>query len=83
MRESLSEAEIKRLAGRLASITNPGALALEVVDDLFCTPIASPSLIMPQQYLPVILGGTLGEGGLLGNLAGGAGDDGAAHALLE
>ena len=48
---SLSEAEIERLAGLLAANRNPGAL------------IASPALVMPHEYLPMILGGTLGEDG--------------------
>jgi len=68
-RESLSEAEIEQLAARLAANTAPGALCLEAVDGLFCALIASPSLVTPHDYLPVILGGTLGESGLLGDLA--------------
>ena len=67
---SLSEAEIERLTALLAANRNPGALSLEGVDGLFCALIASPALVMPHEYLPVILGGTLGEGGLLGDLAG-------------
>jgi hypothetical protein len=67
---SLSEAEIERLKALLAANRNPGALSLEAVDGLFCALIASPTLVMPHEYLPVILGGTLGEGGLLGDLAG-------------
>ena len=70
LRELLSEAEIEQLAARLASNTNPGALSLEAVDGLFCALVASPSLVMPHEYLPVILGSTLGEGGLLGDLGG-------------
>ncbi len=67
---SLSEAEIERLTALLAANRNPGALSLEGIDGLFCALIASPALVMPHEYLPVILGGTLGEGGLLGDLAG-------------
>ena len=68
--EGLSEAEIEQLVALLAANRNPGALSLEGVDGLFCALIASPALVMPHEYLPVILGGTLGEGGLLGDLAG-------------
>ena len=68
--ESFSEAELEQLAARLSANANPGALSLEAVDGLFCALVASPSLVMPHEYLPVILGGTLGEGGLLGDLAG-------------
>jgi uncharacterized protein len=66
---SLSEAEIERLKALLAANRNPDALSLEAVDGLFCALIASPALVMPHEYLPVILGGTLEGGGLLGDLA--------------
>ena len=56
LRQSLSEAELEQLAARLAANANPGALSLEAVDGLFCALIASPSLVMPHEYLPVILG---------------------------
>ena len=67
---TLSEAEIERLTALLAANRNPEALSLEGVDGLFCALIASPALVMPHEYLPVILGGTLEAGGLLGDLAG-------------
>ena len=67
---ALSEAEIERLAALLTANRNSGALSLEGVDGLFCALIASPALVMPHEYLPVILGGTLEAGGLLGDLAG-------------
>jgi len=57
MSQALTEAEIERLAIRLSRNTNPGALSLEAVDGLFCALIASPALVMPSQYLPVILAG--------------------------
>ena len=66
---SPSEAEIERLTALLAANHNPGALSLEAVDGLFCALIASPALVMPHEYLPVILGGTLEGGGLMGDLA--------------
>jgi uncharacterized protein len=66
---SLSEAEIERLTALLAANANPGALSLEEVDGFFCALIASPSLVMPHEYLPVILGGTLEGAGLLDDLA--------------
>ena len=69
MSPSLAEAEVERLAALLAANRNPGAHSLEGVDGLFCALIASPALVMPHENLPVILGGTLGEGGLLGDLA--------------
>lgn len=52
--QALSEAEIEQLAERLAAY--PGALSLEAVDGLFCALIASPRLILPSDYLPVVLG---------------------------
>ncbi len=66
----LAGAELERLAALLAANTNPEALSLEAVDGLFCALIASPTLVMPHEYLSVILGGTLEGGGLLGDLAG-------------
>jgi uncharacterized protein len=70
LQQGLSEAELERLTALLAANRNPGALSLEGIDGLFCALIANPALVMPHEYLPVILGGTLGEGGLLGELAG-------------
>ena len=69
LQQGLSEAETDRLAERLAANPNPEALSLEAVDGLFCALIASPRAIMPHEYLPVILGGTLGEAGMLDDLA--------------
>ncbi len=57
MSQALTDAEIERLAMRLAQNTNPGASSLEAVDGLFCALIASPALLGPSQYMPVILGG--------------------------
>ena len=68
LQQGLSEAETDTLAERLAANPNPEALSLEAVDGLFCALIASPRAIMPHEYLPVILGGTLGEAGMLDDL---------------
>jgi uncharacterized protein len=65
----LSETEIERLAALLGANRNPGGLSLEAVDGLFCALVASPSMVMPHEYLPVILGGTLESGGVLGDIA--------------
>jgi len=70
LQQGLSEAETERLAERLAANTHPGALSLEAVDGLFCALIASPAMIMPHEYLPVILGGSLAESGLADDLTG-------------
>jgi len=69
LQQSLAEAEIDRLAERLAANPNPNALGLEAVDGLFCALIASPRSVMPHEYLPVIFGGTPGEAGVLGDFA--------------
>jgi len=53
---SFSEEEIEQLAARLAQITNPAALSLEGVDGLFCALVASPEMVPPSEYLPIILG---------------------------
>jgi uncharacterized protein len=55
--DALSEADIERLAAYLAANRGPTALSLEGVDGLFCALIASPTMIGPSAYLPVILGG--------------------------
>lgn len=57
MTETLSETDIERLATRLSANKNLNALSLEAVDGLFCALIASPTMIGPSGYLPVILGG--------------------------
>ena len=69
LQQGLSEAEIDTLAERLAANPNPDALSVEAIDGLFCALIASPRSVMPHEYLPAILGGTLGEAGMLGDLA--------------
>lgn len=69
LRDALSEAEIAQLAACLAANANSDALSLEGVDGLFCALIASPTVILPQEYIPVILGEAMGESGLLGDLA--------------
>lgn len=58
---ALAESEIDELASRLSKLRNPDALSLEAVDGLFCALIASPDLVSPSEYLPVILGGDPGD----------------------
>jgi uncharacterized protein len=65
----LTEAEIDDLANRLTAIQNPGSLSLEGVDGLFCALIASPDLVSPSEYLPVILGGDPGDSQTFADLA--------------
>ena len=52
-----SEADVEVLAAGLAKIKNPDSLSLEGMDGLFCALIASSDLILPSEYLPVIVGG--------------------------
>jgi yecA family protein len=66
---ALSELEIDQLAAHLAHLTNPDALSLEGVDGLFCALIASPDLVSPSDYLPVILGGDFGNSQEFADLA--------------
>jgi uncharacterized protein len=56
MTEAFSETDVEQLAGRLSASRSPEALSLETVDGLFCALIASPALVGPSTYLPVILG---------------------------
>jgi uncharacterized protein len=57
MSEETSDEDIERLAARLAANQSASALTLEGVDGLFCALVASPTLVRPSEYLPVILGG--------------------------
>jgi uncharacterized protein len=66
--QALSEAEIERLAARLATNKNPDALSVEAVDGLFCALVAAPELILPSAYLPLILGGGRGDSRAFENL---------------
>jgi uncharacterized protein len=66
--EALSEAEIERLATRLSANKNPNALSLEGVDGLFCALIASPTMIGPSEYLPVILGSEPEDSAVFANM---------------
>jgi uncharacterized protein len=66
--EELSESDIQRLATRLSANHSPGALSLEGVDGLFCALIASPTMVGPSVYMPVILGGDPGKPGTFADL---------------
>ena len=66
--ELLSETEIAQLARCLGEIENPDALSLEGVDGLFCALVASPDMVPPSEYLPVILGGEPGDSGSFADL---------------
>lgn len=55
--EELSEADLARLASRLAENPNAEGLSLEGVDGFFCALVASPTLVPPSVHLPVIFGG--------------------------
>lgn len=61
MSEEMTDEDIDPLASRLAANQNAGALTLEGVDGLFCALDASPTMVRPSEYLPVILGGKTGE----------------------
>jgi len=52
----LSPDEIDQLAERLDAIENPDSFSLEGVDGLFCALIASPTVVLPSVYLPILLG---------------------------
>ena len=58
--DAMSEADIDDLAARLDGIDVPDRMTLEAVDGFFCALIASPELVTPSVYLPVIFGGEEG-----------------------
>jgi uncharacterized protein len=56
---ALSDADLDALAEFLGNNTDPDALTLEGLDGFFCALIASPTSVLPHEYLPVIWGGEL------------------------
>ncbi len=54
--DPLSDADIEQLAERLSANPNAQSMSLEEVDGLFCALIASPEMISPSGYLPVVFG---------------------------
>jgi uncharacterized protein len=66
---ALPEFEVDQLAARLALLAHSDALSLEGVDGLFCALIASPDLVAPSEYLPVILGGAPADSQAFADLA--------------
>ncbi len=55
----LTDAELQRLATFLGGIHNGKALTLAGLDGFFCALVASPDLVLPSEYLPVVWGGEL------------------------
>jgi yecA family protein len=61
VQHALTDAELDRLAERLAAEPKADALSLVGVDGPFCALIAGPDTVLPGAYLPVILGGERGS----------------------
>ncbi|HEV2702907.1 MAG TPA: UPF0149 family protein [Steroidobacteraceae bacterium] len=58
---ALSEAELDQLADFLSGLKHPDAFDLEGLDGFFCALVVGPRTVVPSEYLPVILGGTVSE----------------------
>jgi uncharacterized protein len=54
--DPLTRAELGQLRAFLRGLRNPERLTLEGLDGLFCALIAGPDLVMPSEYLQVVLG---------------------------
>ena len=53
---ALSEAQLDRLGAFLESAGPQGMANIEMVDGFFAALICSPDMVMPHEYLPVVLG---------------------------
>lgn len=55
--QPLSDEEIDKLAAFLAGCGAGRAMNVEELDGFFCALVMGPELIMPSEYLPIVLGG--------------------------
>jgi uncharacterized protein len=59
----LSDREFDRLSDFLDSVPDNQAMTIEEMDGFFCALIVGPDVVMPSEYLPVLLGGEPGNTG--------------------
>jgi uncharacterized protein len=57
----LTEAELDRLDGLLERCSGGRAMNLEQVDGFLAALVCGPRMVMPSEYLPVVLGGELDD----------------------
>ncbi len=59
--EPLSERDVAQLSTFLDSVPDNAAMTIEEMDGFFCALIVGPDVVMPSEYLPIILGGAPGD----------------------
>jgi uncharacterized protein len=62
---SLSQAQLDRLSAILDQYSEQDSLSLEALDGFFSALVASPVVVSPSDYLPVVFGGGIGESSVL------------------
>ncbi len=65
----LSDAEFDCLSDFLDAVPDNEAMTIEEMDGFFCALIIGPDVVMPGEYLPVLLGGDPGDSGAFATLA--------------
>jgi yecA family protein len=65
---SLSQDQLDRLSAILDQYSEQDSLSLEALDGFFSALIASPVIVAPTDYLPVVFGGGIGESSVLDNV---------------
>lgn len=60
--QPLSNEELEKLATFIAGCGAGRAMNVEELDGFFCALVMGPGLIMPSEYLPIVLGGGDGAG---------------------
>ena len=62
---SLTQDQLDRLSAILDQYSEQDSLSLEALDGFFSALIASPKIVAPSDYLPVVFGGGIGESSVL------------------
>jgi uncharacterized protein len=57
----LSERDVARLSDLLDSVPDNAAMTIEEMDGFFCALIVGPDVVLPSEYLPILLGGNPGD----------------------
>lgn len=59
--EPLSDGDVSQLSTFLDSVPDNAAMTIEEMDGFFCALIVGPDVVLPSEYLPILLGGTPGD----------------------
>lgn len=63
--QGLPQEQLDRLSAILDQYAEQDSLSLEAVDGFFSALIASPQIVSPEEYLPVVFGGNVGDSAVL------------------